>query len=103
MQDAKFSRGGEGDPGLWLDRAGRQSGCPGKLPHEKYYHLFEPLPSFLQVEALIDRLHYYLPGLGGPEDRSESASRDYGFINTTCVRLCTSCDGWRSWIVSGIA
>ena len=22
-----------------------------KMPHEKYYHLFEPLPDFLQVEA----------------------------------------------------
>jgi ATP-dependent Lon protease len=52
----------------------------GKLPHEKYYHLFEPLPSFLQVEAFIDRLHYYLPGWDVPKIGPESASQDYGFI-----------------------
>ena len=52
----------------------------GKLPHEKYYHLFEPLPSYLQVEALIDRLHYYLPGWEIPKITPNSASQDYGFI-----------------------
>jgi ATP-dependent Lon protease len=52
----------------------------GKLPHEKYYHLFEPLPSYLQVEALIDRMHYYLPGWEIPKITPESASQDYGFI-----------------------
>ena len=50
------------------------------MPHEKYYHLFEPLPSYLQVEAFIDRLHYYLPGWDVPKIGPESASRDYGFI-----------------------
>jgi len=52
----------------------------GSLPHEKYYHLFEPLPSFLQVEALIDRIHCYLAGWELPKFGPESASKDYGFI-----------------------
>ena len=27
----------------------------GKLPHEKYYLLFEPLPNFMQIIAFLDR------------------------------------------------
>ena len=34
----------------------------GNLPHEKYYHLFEPLPDYLQVIAFLDRIHGFLPG-----------------------------------------
>src|ERR1035437_7539669 len=51
-----------------------------KLPHEKYYHLFEPLPDFLQVEAFIDRLHGYLPGWEIPKIHPGSLAQDYGFI-----------------------
>src|SRR5262249_5174688 len=51
-----------------------------KQPHEKYYHLFEPLPDYLQVEAFIDRLHGYLPGWEIPKIHPGSLSQDYGFI-----------------------
>jgi ATP-dependent Lon protease len=36
---------------------------------------------FMQVEALIDRLHYYLPGWEVPKISPDSASQDYGFIS----------------------
>src|SRR5262249_53310028 len=52
----------------------------GKLPHEKYYHLFEPLPDFLQVVAFLDRVHGYLPGWEVPKLTPHSYARDYGFI-----------------------
>src|SRR5207249_3953015 len=51
-----------------------------KLPHEKYYHLFEPLPDFLQVEAFIDRLHGYLPGWEIPKIHPGSLAQGYGFV-----------------------
>ena len=50
------------------------------MPHEKYYHLFEPLPDFLQVIAFLDRFHGYLPGWEIPKLDPESFSKDYGFI-----------------------
>ncbi|MBT0652339.1 S16 family serine protease [Geomobilimonas luticola] len=50
------------------------------LPHEKYYHLFEPLPDFLQVIAFLDRIHAYLPGWEIPKLTPNSYSKDYGFI-----------------------
>ncbi len=80
MQDAKFSRGRKEILAFGSIVLVGNLDVQGKLPHEKYYHLFEPLPSFLQVEALIDRLHYYLPGWEVPKIGPESASRDYGFI-----------------------
>ena len=52
----------------------------GGLPHEKYYHLFEPLPDFLQVIAFIDRVHAYLPGWEIPKLTPEVIANDYGFI-----------------------
>jgi ATP-dependent Lon protease len=80
MQDAKFSRGKKEILAFGSIVLVGNLDVQGKLPHEKYYHLFEPLPSFLQVEAFIDRLHYYLPGWDVPKIGPESASRDYGFI-----------------------
>lgn len=80
MQDAKFSRGKKEILAFGSIVLVGNLDVQGKLPHEKYYHLFEPLPSFLQVEALIDRLHYYLPGWEIPKIGPESASKDYGFI-----------------------
>ena len=50
------------------------------MPHEKYYHLFEPLPDFLQVIAFLDRVHGYLPGWEIPKLTPNSYSKDYGFI-----------------------
>jgi len=80
MQDAKFSRGKKEILAFGSIVMVGNLDVQGKLPHEKYYHLFEPLPSYLQVEALIDRLHYYLPGWEIPKILPESASQDYGFI-----------------------
>lgn len=80
MQDAKFSRGKKEILAFGSIVLVGNLDVQGKLPHEKYYHLFEPLPSFLQVEALIDRLHYYLPGWEIPKIGPASASKDYGFI-----------------------
>jgi ATP-dependent Lon protease len=80
MQDAKFSRGKKEILAFGSIVLVGNLDVQGKLPHEKYYHLFEPLPSFMQVEALIDRIHYYLPGWEVPKIGPESASPDYGFI-----------------------
>ena len=80
MQDAKFSRGKKEILAFGSIVLMGNLDVQGSLPHEKYYHLFEPLPSFLQVEALIDRLHCYLPGWEIPKIGPESASQDYGFI-----------------------
>ncbi len=80
MQDAKFSRGKKEILAFGSIVMVGNLDVQGRLPHEKYYHLFEPLPSFLQVEALIDRLHFYLPGWEVPKIGPEAASQDYGFI-----------------------
>ncbi|HAJ37917.1 MAG TPA: BREX system Lon protease-like protein BrxL [Chloroflexi bacterium] len=80
MQDAKFSRGKKEILAFGSIVLVGNLDVQGSLPHEKYYHLFEPLPSFLQVEALIDRLHYYLPGWEAPKIGPAAASQDYGFI-----------------------
>ncbi len=80
MQDAKFSRGKKEILAFGSIVMVGNLDVQGRLPHEKYYHLFEPLPSYLQVEALIDRLHYYLPGWEIPKISPDSASQDYGFI-----------------------
>jgi ATP-dependent Lon protease len=80
MQDAKFSRGRKEILAFGSIVLVGNLDVQGAVPHEKYYHLFEPLPSYLQVEAFIDRLHYYLPGWEVPKIGPESASQDYGFI-----------------------
>ena len=80
MQDAKFSRGRKEILAFGSIVLVGNLDVQGRLPHEKYYHLFEPLPSYLQVEAFIDRLHYYLPGWEVPKIGPGSASQDYGFI-----------------------
>lgn len=81
MQDAKFSRGGKKEllafaSLVFLGNLDVQN----KMPHEKYYHLFEPLPDFMQVIAFLDRIHAYLPGWEIPKLKPDSYSRDYGFI-----------------------
>ena len=67
MQDAKFSRGKKEILAFASLVFVGNIDVQGDLPHEKYYHLFEPLPDFLQVIAFIDRVHAYLPGWGDPE------------------------------------
>jgi ATP-dependent Lon protease len=80
MQDARFSRGKKEILAFGSIVLVGNLDVQGKLPHEKYFHLFEPLPSYLQVEALIDRIHTYLPGWEIPKIGPEAYSQDYGFI-----------------------
>jgi ATP-dependent Lon protease len=80
MQDAKFSRGKKELLAFASLVFVGNIDIQGKLPHEKYYHLFEPLPSFLQVIAFLDRIHAYLPGWEIPKLKPDSYSKDYGFI-----------------------
>lgn len=80
MQDAKFSRGKREMLAFASLVFVGNLDVQGKLPHEKYFHLFEPLPDFMQVIAFLDRIHGYLPGWEIPKLTPDSYSRDYGFI-----------------------
>lgn len=80
MQDAKFSRGKKEMLAFASLVFVGNLDVQGNLPHEKYYHLFEPLPDFLQVIAFLDRIHAYLPGWEIPKLAPSSYSSDYGFI-----------------------
>ncbi len=80
MQDGKFSRGKKEILAFASIVLVGNIDIQAKLPHEKYYHLFEPLPDFLQVEAFIDRLHGYLAGWEIPKIHPGSLAQDYGFI-----------------------
>ena len=80
MQDAKFSRGKKEILAFASLVFVGNLDVQGNLPHEKYYHLFEPLPDFLQVIAFLDRIHGYLPGWEIPKLAPNSYSNDYGFI-----------------------
>ena len=42
--------------------------------------LFQPLPEEMQDMALIDRIHFYLPGWEMPKMRNEFFTNHYGFI-----------------------
>ena len=80
MQDAKFSRGKKEMLAFASLIFVGNLDVQGNLPHEKYYHLFEPLPDFLQVIAFLDRIHAYLPGWEIPKLTPNSYSMNYGFI-----------------------
>jgi ATP-dependent Lon protease len=80
MQDAKFSRGKKEILAFASLVFVGNIDVQGQLPHEKYFHLFEPLPDFLQVLAFLDRIHAYLPGWEIPKIAPDSYARDYGFI-----------------------
>lgn len=80
MQDAKFSRGKKEILAFASLVFVGNVDVQGDQPHEKYYHLFEPLPDFLQVLAFLDRIHMYIPGWEIPKLTPSSYSRDYGFI-----------------------
>lgn len=80
MQDAKFSRGKKELLAFASLVFVGNIDVQGNLPHEKYYHLFEPLPAYLQVIAFLDRIHAYLPGWEIPKLTPTSYSADYGFI-----------------------
>ncbi|MGA2701013.1 MAG: BREX system Lon protease-like protein BrxL [Isosphaeraceae bacterium] len=51
----------------------------GKLPHEKYEHLFEPLPEELVDTALFERIHGFVPGWEMPKLTDASFADGYGF------------------------
>lgn len=80
MQDAKFSRGKKELLAFGSLVFVGNIDVQGNMPHEKYYHLFEPLPDFLQVIAFLDRIHSYLPGWELPKLNPDSYAKDYGFI-----------------------
>jgi len=80
MQDAKFSRGKKEILAFGSLVFVGNIDVEGNLPHEKYYHLFEALPHFMQVIAFLDRVHAYLPGWEIPKLSPGSYSKDYGFI-----------------------
>ena len=42
--------------------------------------LFQPLPAEMQDMALIDRIHFYLPGWEMPKMRNEFFTGHYGFV-----------------------
>ncbi len=81
MQDARFSRGKKEMLAFASLVFVGNLDVQGKLPHEKYFHLFEPLPDFLQVIAFLDRIHAYLPGWEIPKLSPSSYSQEYGFIS----------------------
>lgn len=80
MQDARFSRGKKEILAFASLVFVGNIDVQGSLPHEKYFHLFEPLPDFMQVIAFLDRVHAYLPGWELPKITPNSFSKDYGFI-----------------------
>lgn len=80
MQDAKFSRGKKELLAFGSLVFVGNLDVQGVQPHEKYYHLFEPLPGFMQVLAFLDRIHAYLPGWEVPKLSPQSYAKDYGFI-----------------------
>lgn len=51
----------------------------GAYPHEKYDHLFEPLPEELVDTALFERIHGFLPGWEMPKLTDRSFAEGFGF------------------------
>jgi ATP-dependent Lon protease len=51
----------------------------GSLPHEKYEHLFEPLPEEMVDTALFERISGFLPGWEMPKLTDLSYADGYGF------------------------
>lgn len=81
MQDGRFSRGKQEVPAQGSLVFGGNLDVQGKLPHQKYYQLFEVLPSVMNEDvAFLDRLHMYLPGWEIPKITPDSYSMDYGFV-----------------------
>ncbi len=91
MQDGKFSRGKKEILAFASLVFVGNLDVQGKLPHEKYYQLFEPLPDFLQVTAFLDRIHAYLPGWEIPKLSPVSYSCDYGFISDYFCEIMHEC------------
>ncbi|OWK36154.1 BREX system Lon protease-like protein BrxL [Fimbriiglobus ruber] len=80
MESGQFSRGALGfssDAGLVF--AGNID-VDGHLPHPKYTHLLEPLPSELIDSAFQDRIHAYIPGWEVPKITPASVATGVGFV-----------------------
>jgi hypothetical protein len=91
VQDGKFSRGKKEILAFASVVLVGNIDVQAKLPHEKYYHLFEPLPDFLQVEAFMDRPHTPTSP-AGKSRRSTRARwrRTTGLSRTTSARSGTN-------------
>lgn len=79
MESGSFSRGREempADAGIVFN--GNIDGDISALV--KTSHLFQPLSETMQDMALIDRLHFYLPGWELDKMRPEHFSTHYGFV-----------------------
>ncbi len=46
----------------------------------KTHHLFQPFPEAMQDMALIDRIHFYLPGWEVPKLQQDAFTDHYGFV-----------------------
>ena len=88
VQDGKFSRGKKEILAFASIVLVGNIDIQARLPHEKYYHLFKPLPDFLQVEALVDRLHGYVPGWEFRRSTPAPSPRTMGSLPTTSARSC---------------
>ena len=86
MQDAKFSRGKKEILAFASLVFVGNLDVQGNLPHEKYYHLFEPSAGFLQVIAFLDRIHGYLARLGDSEVGSEQLFKGLWFYYGLLLR-----------------
>jgi ATP-dependent Lon protease len=51
----------------------------GNMPHERYEHLLEPLPSELIDPALFERVHGFIPGWEMPKLEDRAFAEGYGF------------------------
>ena len=101
MQDAKFSRGKKEILAFASIVMVGNLDVQTKLPHEKYYHLFEPLPDFLQVEAFIDRLHAYVPGWEIPKIQPGFVGAGLWFHHRLLLpRSCTNFAARTCWGLS---
>jgi ATP-dependent Lon protease len=80
MESGQFSRGSLGfaaDAGLVF--AGNLD-VEGRLPHPRYAHLLEPLPTQLIDSAFQDRIHGYIPGWEIPKITPASVATGVGFV-----------------------
>lgn len=81
MQDGKFGIGVRQEVAFASMVLVGNLDVQAQLPHEKYGDLFEMLPAFLREEALLDRIHAYLPGWEIPKITPGSYAEGYGFVS----------------------
>ncbi len=81
MQDGKFGIGVRQEVAFASMVMVGNLDVQAHLPHEKYGDLFEMLPSFMREEALLDRIHAYIPGWEIPKITPGSYAQGYGFVS----------------------